>query len=58
LPYSGVRGALTTVRFQMSHPWDERRSIQPNIPVQLTAEDYFAGRDPALETILKLIKRG
>jgi tetratricopeptide (TPR) repeat protein len=58
LPYSGIRGWLTSVWWQYSHPWDERRSITPNVPVQLTAKAYFEGRDPAMETIAAMIKRG
>jgi C-terminal processing protease CtpA/Prc len=58
LPYSGIRGFLTSVRWQYSHPWDRRTSLVPDIPVQLTAKAYFAGHDPALETIVALIRRG
>ena len=29
--------------------------IVPNIPVPLTAADYFAGRDPVLDATLKII---
>ena len=58
LPYSGIRGFLTSVRWQYSHPWDRRTSLVPDIPVQLTANAYFAGQDPALETIVALIRRG
>lgn len=58
LPYSGIRGWLTSVRWQYSHPWDRRTSLVPDIPVQLTAKAYFAGQDPVLETILAHIKRG
>ena len=57
LPYSGIRGFLTSVWWQYSHPWDRRTSLVPDVPVQLTAKAYFAGLDPALETILALIKR-
>lgn len=55
LPYSGIRGWLTSVWWQLSHPWDKRTSIVPQVPVQLTAQSYFGGKDPALETILKMI---
>ena len=55
LPYSGITGAFAGVRWQLSHPWDKRRSIAPHVPVQLTAADYFGGKDPALDAILKLI---
>lgn len=29
--------------------------IVPNVPVPLTSADYFAGRDPVMDTTLKLI---
>jgi hypothetical protein len=57
LPYSGVYGWLTSVWWQYSHPWDRRTSVVPDIPVQLTAKDYFAGKDPVLETVLEHIRR-
>jgi len=57
LPYSGIRALLTSVRWQYSHPWDLRTSLVPDIPVQLTAKDYFAGKDSVMETILADIRR-
>jgi hypothetical protein len=56
LPYSGLTGAFSGVRWQLSNPWDQRRSIVPQVPVQLTAGDYFAGRDPALDAVFRLIR--
>ena len=29
--------------------------MSPEVPVQLTAEAYFAGQDPALEAIYRMI---
>jgi tetratricopeptide (TPR) repeat protein len=55
LPYSGLTGAFAGARWQLSHPWDERRSIVPQVPVQLTAASYFRGEDPALDAIFRLI---
>ncbi len=55
LPYSKLVGAHSGARWQLSHPWDERRSIVPQVPVQLTAKAYFAGQDPVLETVFRLI---
>lgn len=34
-----------------------RRSLVPDIPVQLTAEAWLAGRDPVLEAVLEHIER-
>jgi hypothetical protein len=57
LPYSKIEGELTTVRASTftGNPWDLRREMSPDVPVQLTAADYFAGRDPALAAIYRLI---
>jgi tetratricopeptide (TPR) repeat protein len=55
LPYSRVELEVTAVRWQLSSPSDRRREISPEVPVQLTAADYFAGRDPALDAIFELI---
>jgi hypothetical protein len=55
LPWSGMIGAFSGARWQLSHPWDRRRSIVPQVPVQLTAKAYFAGRDPVVETVFQLI---
>jgi hypothetical protein len=56
LPYSHVQAELTAVKWQLSSPGDRRREISPEVPVQLTAAAYFAGRDPALEAIYQLIE--
>jgi hypothetical protein len=58
LPYSGLTGAFSGARWQLSHPWDQRRSIVPQVPVQLTAAAYFRGEDPALEAVYRLIDAG
>lgn len=55
LPYSGISGAHTGARWQLSHPGDKRRSLVPQLPVQLTAKAYFAGQDPALDAIMRMI---
>jgi hypothetical protein len=55
LPYSGVQGELTAVKWQLSAPGDRRREISPEVPVQLTAAAYFSGGDPALEAVWRLI---
>ena len=55
LPYSGVQAELTAVKWQLSTPGDRRREMSPEVPVQLTAAAYFAGQDPALEAIFRII---
>ncbi len=53
LPYSGIRGSLASRYFQDSDPTDERLWIPVDIPVELTAADYFANRDPVLDAVLR-----
>ncbi|MDB4914153.1 MAG: hypothetical protein JWM95_1797 [Gemmatimonadetes bacterium] len=55
LPFSKLRGRVSAMRYNRSDPWDQRREISPGVPVFLTAADYFAGRDAALETTFRLI---
>lgn len=55
LPFSGIRGEVTAYKWQLGSPRDRRREISPQVPVQLTAEAYFKGQDPALEAIYRLI---
>lgn len=55
LPYSRVRGSISTRYWQDSSPGDDRPWIVPALIVEPTAEDYFAGRDAALEAILDLL---
>lgn len=57
LPYSRVQGELTAVRWQLSSPGDRRREISPEVPVQMSARDFFAGRDTVMEATLQLIER-
>jgi len=58
LPYSRIRGSISTRYWQDSNPGDERQWIAPDVPVTVTAVDYFAGRDAALEYILGAIESG
>jgi hypothetical protein len=58
LPYSGILGELTAYKWQLSTPGDRRREISPDVPVQLTAADYFTGLDPVLAAVQKLIAPG
>ena len=55
LPYSKVEGELTNVKWNLSSPSDRRREMSPEMPVQLTAQDYFAGRDPVMEAVQRRI---
>ena len=55
LPYSGLSGSLSSQLHQQSWPEDHRIWIPPDVPVGLTSEGFFTGRDPALEAITLLI---
>jgi tetratricopeptide (TPR) repeat protein len=55
LPYSGVLGELTAYKWQLTFPGDRRREMSPEVPVQLTAKAYFAGKDPVLEAALRMV---
>jgi hypothetical protein len=52
LPGSGQTLYMAARYWERSTPDDARITIEPDIPVDLTSEDYFAGRDPVLEAIL------
>jgi hypothetical protein len=43
---------MATRYWERSTPDDQRVTIEPDIPADLSSEDYFAGRDPVLEAIL------
>jgi hypothetical protein len=58
LPYSRVTGRVAAVRWNLSwNAFDGRREMSPEVPAQLSASDYLAGRDPALEAVFKIIAR-
>jgi hypothetical protein len=50
LPNSGLNVWYSTKFFQMA-PGDPP-SLSPDILIELTGMDYFAGRDPVLEAVL------
>jgi hypothetical protein len=54
LPWSGLHATVASVKWQLSHPWDARGSIVPQVPVQSSSAAYFAGRDPAMKIALEL----
>ena len=58
LPYSRIGGTMPVVKWNLSHPYDTRREISPEVPVQLTAKDYFSGRDTVLDTTYRLMADG
>ncbi len=50
LPYSGLTVSVATEYYEVV-PGDDRTEITPDLPVSLSAGDYFAGRDAAREAI-------
>jgi tetratricopeptide (TPR) repeat protein len=54
LPYSRVIANVSHLVWQSSWPQDQRIWIAPQIYIPPTFADFKAGRDPALEAILKL----
>jgi hypothetical protein len=53
LPNSGLEVWASALRWVYSEPRDSRPWIAPDIPAALAAGDYRAGRDPALDAILR-----
>jgi hypothetical protein len=58
LPYSGLRAGISSRYHQESYPGDARLWIAPSIPIGLGSEDYFANRDPILDTVLSAVAKG
>ncbi|WP_354144080.1 tetratricopeptide repeat protein [Altererythrobacter litoralis] len=55
LPYSGLRGLISSQFHQRSEAEDHRIWIAPDVPVVMTSAEYFAGTDPAMEAIERII---
>ena len=53
LPASGQTLYMAARYWERSTPDDPRITIEPDIPADLSSDDYFAGRDPVLEAILE-----
>jgi Peptidase family S41 len=52
LPNSGLKALVSTTYEGYGRPGDPRLEIEPDVPVDMTAADYFAGQDPVLEAAL------
>lgn len=55
LPFSGVSGSIASGYNQAANK-DSRIWIAPDIPVELSSDDYFNNRDPGLQAVLEIIK--
>jgi hypothetical protein len=53
LPYGPQQLWMATRYWERSTPDDPRITIEPTIRVSLSSDDYFGGRDPVLDAILK-----
>lgn len=56
LPWSGVRMSISSRRWQDSYPSDERPYIPVSMPVELTFEDWWTGRDPVMEALAEALR--
>jgi hypothetical protein len=52
LPGSGAIASISN-RYHETIPGDDRKGIEPQIKVLLRSTDYFSGRDPVLDAVLK-----
>lgn len=50
LPWSGLTCSISN-RYHETIPGDERPWIEPDIRVELSSRDYFANRDPVMDSI-------
>jgi len=51
LPYSGLRGSISSRYWQDSYPGDDRPWVPVEMPVELSSDDYFGDRDPVMEAL-------
>jgi hypothetical protein len=58
LPYSGLRGSISSRWWQNAGPLDRRQWIAPRLTVPVRSRDYFGGQDPVLDAVLDSIRRG
>jgi hypothetical protein len=52
LPNSGMEFLVSSRLTSASLSCDRRKYIEPDVPVEFTMEDHFAGRDPCLEAAI------
>lgn len=57
LPNSGIEVKFSSNTWSLYSPDDNRAWIPPDLPVTLTARDYFKGYDPILDATLRAISR-
>ncbi|HEX9438199.1 MAG TPA: hypothetical protein VF909_00900 [Roseiflexaceae bacterium] len=52
LPNCGLQCSISFLWWQYSAPYDDRAWIKPEVSARLSAADYAANRDPAIEAVL------
>jgi len=57
LPWSKLRLSISARYWQDSYPMDERPYVQVAMPVEPTAADWRAGRDPVMEGLAQYLAR-
>lgn len=57
LPCSELPVSCSSLFWQNSDPWDDRPWIAPHVIAELSSEDYFSNRDPAMDAILHCIAK-
>ncbi len=55
LPWSRLRGSISSKYWQDSDPGDDRPWISPDIPIVLSSTDYFSGVDPVMGALDPLL---
>ncbi|MGE0555559.1 MAG: hypothetical protein AB7R55_19165 [Gemmatimonadales bacterium] len=58
LPFSRTQVSISNWYHQFTFWPDRRLWIAPEVPVEPSAADYFAGRDPALEAVQAILRKG
>lgn len=57
LPYSKQTGLISSQFHQQSRAEDHRIWLAPDMPITLSAKDYFAGVDPVMDAVLTITKQ-
>lgn len=58
LPFSGIRGSISSRYWQDSFPEDRRPYIPVELPVTLSFDDWWNNRDPVLAALFTVIEEG
>jgi len=52
LPHSGMQVGIATIRWENTHAYDNRESVEPDIYIGKYFTDYASGIDPVIETVM------